>query len=1180
MTTNGDYQEKEQKDYLREENKDYSTINSQEDVYENSIRMEHIDSVEEMLKIKDHNEMDSRIFKNTLNISRKLKSISKKLSEQFFLNREEVDSLIYCLKFIDTLNLFMNSQSVDALNKLVYEINELVMMINTLDTKDLILKKIRYTEMTVIYFKKKLFKNLFFGDGAPLGEEIERCLDCVTSNGSFDQKMFKQMQNVFWVVQNNIEENLRKKLSQRMAEMKLLSLRSKKGRYNYYEDYDDYSDYKNFSHTDDNCYDYYENFMENEKPYNYSQNDYYNTQRNSRKKNSNYYNSDRNFGQESEGKDNEFQGKVRERKFSYSRDTIHSNYYYNSLNFSQNCITPNNNNLVSGNNQSEDINHATSTQTYPKPTSGSTSDNKTYISSNNPQLIQTPASYIMHDQINASNTLTTSDNTVPIKKYVDDSVEVFTTVLNSNNPSSNFKKNTQNYYHENTNNYYKNYNYHKYDKNDFNSKYLNSQLNQQHYGNYNYNYNYYKDYSQNQNVNSSNPQISTHHSSTLSHGKETNKIKKVKSKKKSSCANEAQLAEEVIIKENKPENDQNQNNFISANEQYNQEQTQPEGDLMGCSTNYNMTNSEPFVEANQAQEPSNNVNNGNTSNADVTEVISVQINANKRYGSNYNHNYNSNYKNPKYGGNNYYYNNSTYTNNSNSKYFYNGVKKESYQYYENKSFPQDHEVGKEKDVTNYRNKSMKENKWDKKYYNDRNYNKYPNFKHEFVEVADPIRKQSEITQEEQVNQKKTEEPKEAHGSGSSKGEYVQIDVEKMFSNESLGEDNEAANSEKGKEEIPPILEENITNTQNCINGQQNPHELQQNPESNHNQNSQSEHSSEVDEHEDVEDLNDEDENILEAEDEDDEESEDQEMIQAEFDKFIRESNMISGNKNFNEDYYNRESDTKNNKVIFEDEVKNVDAETPVKNDKNILNCEKKEEDVIENSESDSKLKEATRNYMESLKSIDPKVILEIRDKLNEDGKKTDKSNEKSDEKNLEKQDDTENATINNITSLQGNSHSTEDFFNQRQYNKVPIQNYIFSNYAHFFYRGRDSNIHREYFALKCLEGENSSLVTKNIESFESKILIPIYQRINFNVNKKRGIYFYTYTKYKKLIYRVLTKDKILKKVKPYGSYMNNFLIDSGDIDICIVPKCGILEFSQYLEKIKEEIIGGVNFYLF
>ena len=37
--------------------------------------------------------------------------------------------------------------------------------------------------------------------------------------------------------------------------------------------------------------------------------------------------------------------------------------------------------------------------------------------------------------------------------------------------------------------------------------------------------------------------------------------------------------------------------------------------------------------------------------------------------------------------------------------------------------------------------------------------------------------------------------------------------------------------------------------------------------------------------------------------------------------------------------------------------------------------------------------------------------------------------------------------------------------------------------------------------------------------------------------------------------------------------MNNFLIDSGDIDICIVPRCNILEFDQYFEKIKEEIIN-------
>jgi len=252
--------------------------------------------------------------------------------------------------------------------------------------------------------------------------------------------------------------------------------------------------------------------------------------------------------------------------------------------------------------------------------------------------------------------------------------------------------------------------------------------------------------------------------------------------------------------------------------------------------------------------------------------------------------------------------------------------------------------------------------------------------------------------------------------------------------------------------------------------------------------------------------------------------------------------------------------------------------------------------------------------MESLKSIDPQVLMEIRGKLNEEGKKTEESTPTSfvNTSNNNNSISNSNMTSMNMSNIHmnmaqiqnlqnsgqmpnmqgvnlGNSSNMplpnnmppnyEEFLlHQRQYNKVPIQNYIFSNYAHFFYRGRDANIHREYFALKCLEQENSSLVTKNVEHFENKILIPIYQRINFNVNKKRGVYFYTFTKYKKLIYRILGKDKILKKVKPYGSYMNNFLIDSGDIDIGIVQKCGILDFSNYWEKIKAEITTQVRYF--
>jgi len=47
---------------------------------------------------------------------------------------------------------------------------------------------------------------------------------------------------------------------------------------------------------------------------------------------------------------------------------------------------------------------------------------------------------------------------------------------------------------------------------------------------------------------------------------------------------------------------------------------------------------------------------------------------------------------------------------------------------------------------------------------------------------------------------------------------------------------------------------------------------------------------------------------------------------------------------------------------------------------------------------------------------------------------------------------------------------------------------------------------------------------------------------------------------------------VLAKVEPYGSHVNNFLIDLSDIDICIVPKCPLSDFNIYLEKLKDFIV--------
>jgi hypothetical protein len=1333
--------------------------------------------------------MDTRIFKNTLNISRILKTFYKKLSDNFYISKEETEVLLYCLKFVDMLNLFMNQQSIDSLNKIIYDINELVLMINNIESKDIILKKIRYTEMTVIYYKKKMFKNLFFGDGNALGQEIERCLDLVTLSGSFDQKLFKQMQNVFYVVQTRIEESYRSHIQERFNEMKIISVKHKKGRYNCYEEFDDYADYKNFSHHDKDTQDYYDNFNDGgyypgssganftgnygsyasagygenitgnsmgnsivnsninpsvNKNYAYGANDsanyhqgyYDNTS-------SNYYggyNSSYAGGKTGSNTSGKFKkttagaGYYNNRKGSYNQSAgenlntgnTENNSNITNVNISTTHLTTDNLPVAStlSNNEESNISNVASTTS-------------TVNVSNNANNVNNPASN--------TNRTANASQTYQVPK-IDDTMEIVTTVQAANPKTAH--KNPQNYYNDN---FYKNYVYY-YDKNSPQPLAQNACLNM-------------------------NNSLAT---------------KKNKNKNKKKTGGIAQPVEENVnanlntasnslnnVGDNNPTN--NTNTFTEIQTEINPVsvdapiETTPQVNKENISTSPTANFIEIKVPTISPTDETKNLlaNEENQSNApliDAPEVISVQVtskgkysnpnykgnqntNINYKYGtnytgantSNYYNSYNNNYA-PNYNGSKYYPTNNTYQQgkkenyynyannvNSNSNYYNNTIQQNNYsntKTYKNEvdnninttinsNIPQNNPLSNcnsnpnpNTNLLNYRKQSNTNSSANSSTYNNTKYGKnkresygyssggnsgkYKNhtngLKHEFVDYDEINNKNNSIKnpassitspdntgsyvplveealpKEEQFKLNSlpgvNNIPKDDSASkvvSSAINNLVDIDVEMMFAHDKEDQketlasveikdntvtnanvtvnsttnnipaeeyDNLAADIPKQNEEV--INSINAMNVMNANNSNNTVAPLINEP-----QGSESfEHIDEedecddsvVDEMEDVEDLNDEEINEEinrlrneEDEEEDDSDSVDNEMIEAEFDKFIRESNMVGANKNFSEDYYaDREKETKNNKVIFEDDtdininqsnaaiqvVNNLNSVQDPSGDSNDLknthnediseqaNKEENENKNVninsntnENKEENSNtMKETTRNFMESLKNIDPQVLMEIRGKLNEEGKKTDEiSNTANTTNNTNMNMNMNMMNMQSMASMQGGNIPTnlppnydEFMLHQRQYNKVPIQNYIFSNYAHFFYRGRDANIHREYFALKCLEQENSSLVTKNIEQFENKVLIPIYQRINFNVNKKRGVYFYTFTKYKKLIYRILGKDKILKKVKPYGSYMNNFLIDSGDIDICIVPKCGILEFSNHLEKIKEEIMTMVK----
>jgi len=264
-----------------------------------------------------------------------------------------------------------------------------------------------------------------------------------------------------------------------------------------------------------------------------------------------------------------------------------------------------------------------------------------------------------------------------------------------------------------------------------------------------------------------------------------------------------------------------------------------------------------------------------------------------------------------------------------------------------------------------------------------------------------------------------------------KTEFVDIDVEKMFSSDSKNLD------------LPNKLESHDPRS----NSEYTDHEI---PEEN-------------------EEFEDENEHL----EEESSGSIDNDYIEAEFEKFTKMANLENMGQMEYDDYNDFEMEkTKNNKVIFEDDFTHTTHTKQTSNDK-------VEEDTqnIPN-EDENNMKETTRNFMNSLKSIDPKVLMEIRNKLSED----DKNIKKDDAAGNNNQQTLDNAQTNvqnlqMLGNLQNNTNNNainqyNQIFYQKNYfalnNKVPIQNYLFSNYAHFFYRGRDSNIHREYFALKCL----------------------------------------------------------------------------------------------------------------
>ena len=1044
----------------QDENNQYQNNYSRNNIF-------YLDKIEDILLLRNPDDMDNKINKNMENVNNIFYSFLKKVSyDGNIFSKEEIDNFIYALKFVDTLNLFIQNQTLKILLDYMKSIYDNVKKLNNnFEYKELILKKIKYTEMTVIFYKKRIFKNLYFGDGRVLGKEIENKLEYVTRGGKFDQIIFKQMQNLFYVVQGRIEESKRVELQNKFADMKALSIKYKKQRANinqgnYFEDYsNDYSDYKNYSNIGNNLLDYNKYFYDNR---NYYEEDY----------NNNYYkDSSRRFHQ----------------RHSYRNNTYNNSNYYI----------------------------------------------KKYCESDEKE-IEIPGEY-------KNNLIENEENINEIYDTKNDNIEVVQNVIGNQGKG----------------NYYNDYNR----RRSFN----NIQNIPQNINN-NYNNNYRK-----------NKKIQKQRGITLV---------------------EVPLPNSVI------QNEENEIKESINNEKNNNEE------------NNNNNNNNKEIENNNNKE-SENYNNNNVNNK---EVEYEEENNYEKYQNKYYHNSNSNYKQNTYnkgyynnyhhGRDNYYHNNyynsqgnNQSGNNSDSNSYYNNRRNK--QFYQNKQKRDFIEVDnlnknkhsfdiKENDIpvktlsfnsaSNEQNIDYKENK------NEINEMENNNKKEDNNNIKDEKennKNDGKIINNEQINQNENIDNKNKEINKNNNNEKIE-------NKEIISENNIQTNSENLDNEIEqiskPIPIEKINFNRNFLtpspdkfsnplfNEQMN---LYDNNENMHNQ---------IDEEESLENENEESEDSNINEDE----------INRQFNQFISE-NFVGNNK---ENYYLETN--KKNKIEYDDNENIYDEDLINEINEKEIEDEIQEEiikNVINEDEEQESFEEKIEEFIKEKIDLDSIIHLAQKEIIDEEEIKL--NNKKDNNNNINnnnsgniytnttKEVDTKlvggmknklNEIIPNYIYYHtgfphGNTSMFEKNFIQKiinykqmSNNNIPLSNYVMSN-MQFLIRGRDAVLIREYLTLKIEEFENPKIIWNNLNNFENKIIIPLYQRINYNVNKKRRIYDYTFNKYSQIIQKVLLKDKILKKVKPYGSYMNNFLIDSGDIDICIVPNCEILEFSQYLEKIKEEIIS-------
>lgn len=1159
-----------------------------------------LDNINSILSIKNEAEMSKKISYNIPKISRIFESFQYKISYMQQINQDDTNQIMEALKFVDNLNLFMEESDVKKFKDKMEYIKDNLSKRNW-DFKEEIKGQIKYTEMTIINHKKDIYKSMYFNNSKQLSEEIEKELEQVNKTSKFDFKLFKQLQNIFWVVKNVIDDKKKKELENKLNYMKILSKKIKekyrydsnpRGGYSMYEDYE-YTDYKNYTGNydyNDNFYSRNDNYYNKQTKYDdsYYDNKYYHSRGGHRKGGfiSNMGSSSRMFYSKKQKEEKEVEipsdpSYYNKNKEEDLKEEKKDNNLYNDSNSNNINIGENNNNINGGNdinsreninannNMSNDINNNNYNGGI-KEESNSSLDQRINMESNggngdNSHINNINANENNFDNVEiiTSNANLTQNNSgnynrKPKKIIIQNkmiAVEVpSSTVDMDNNTNQNSNQNNVNNIRdnndENNNNgaaIESNINNMENNNNEFNANNnINNNIINKHNGddnietrqynnnifNKNYKNPYYNNYNNNgykQNIHNKNSYYNNYYNryGAQNYSNLNNSNKKYYPKSPNKKIDFVEIDENNNIIQNNTEN--NNNNPIQNQNESNELVNGQENENSNNITN-NKTNELNDINNNQEQnEPNGEVTNeeSNQNQNEIKNNINNNLEINKNESNDLNV-INNNMEISQQEKENFTQNNPNITNENETNQA-NGEDKNQ------NAIPENNNINEDIKETNFMEPNQEENKKEQVDLEENNNIENENIDNEYNINENNSNKDNnkDIENDNENNNYNIDELDEENLDNLDSHEHSEIDEQDMI---------------KYKGEFNKFIIENIGfEPKDYQMNAGNSDEKEDNSENNYNYNE-----------EDLEEMNNyinENENLLGM-------SPEEKEIELKINDLIQkmdihqmildaESELEQENR---EEQLNKEKAEESNEVANETEAK--DTQTNKENN-------------------DNNTQNHSNKYIDTVKEMDPQLRNKIKDQL--------KNNYKLQEILAPKYTFYKNEFfIENSQMFSNELLAYIQKYKTQNFNAVMTLEQFILQYIKFY--SKESDILKNYLFYKCKLIEKPEEIWSNMQNFEKKILIPLYQKIidtrNYRYNSLENIF----KNFHKAIYNSIPNSKeVIDKVQKYGSFHNTFMVDIGDtdIDICIVPKISLAEFNtDYLEKLKQGItnakLGVIN----